>query len=152
MTPQGNTSKYPLLPILQARNILLQAAIYQIDQYNYLSLFKSKRETQNIVEAYTKHWEYYASFSPVWQHRIQKCDGVIDHESKSIIFDDDDDMELFYVYYGLDTEEQPTHIREKSIKHIVKEQDWTQFYHKHKKTGIVDIDDEYLNEFDRIEY
>lgn len=152
LTPQGDKSKYPRLPILQARNILSHAAIYSIDQYNYLSLFKSKRETQNIVEAYTKHWEYYASFSPLWQQRIQKCDGIVDHESKSIIFEDDDDMELFYVYYGLDAEEQPTHIREKSIKHIVKEQDWIQFYHKHKKTGIVDIDDEYLNEFDRIEY
>lgn len=152
LTPQGEKSKYPRLPILQARNILLQAAIYSIDQYNYLSLFKSKRETQNIEQAYTKHWEYYASFSPLWKQRIQKCDGVVDHESKSITFEDDDDMELFYVYYGLDTEEQPTHIREKSIKPIVKEQDWIQFYHKHKKTGIVDIDDEYLNEFDRIEY
>jgi hypothetical protein len=152
LTPQGDKSKYPRLPILQARNILQQAAIYSIDQYNYLSLFKSKRETQNIVEAYTKHWEYYASFSPLWQHRIQKCDGVIDHESKSITFEDDDDMELFYLYYGLDTEEQPTHIREKSIKPIIKKQDWIQFYHKHKKTGIVNIDDEYLNEFDRIEY
>ena len=152
LRPQGEQSKYPHLPILQARNILSQAAIYSIDQYNYLSLFKSKRETHNIVEAYNKHWEYYASFSPLWQHRIQKCDGIIDHNSKSIKFEDDDDLELFYTYYGLDAEEQPTHIQEKSIKPIVKEQDWIQFYHKHKKTGIIDIDDEYLNEFRCVEY
>jgi hypothetical protein len=152
LTPQGNTSKYPLLPILQARNILPQAAIYQIDQYNYLSLFKTKRETNNIVQAYNYNWEYYASFSPLWQRRIQKCNGIIDNNSKSIRFDDEDDMEKFYLHYGLDTEEQPTRIQEKCIKPIVKEQTWTGFYNKHKKTGIVDIDNEYLNELECVEY
>jgi len=152
LTPQGNTSKYPLLPILQARNILSQAAVYYIDQYNYLSLFKSKRETNNIVQAYNYNWEYYASFTPLWQRRIQKCNGVIDHNSKSIIFEDEDDMEKFYLHYGLDTEEQPTRIQEKSIKPITKEQTWAGFYNKHKKTGIVDIDPEYLSELECIEY
>jgi hypothetical protein len=152
LTPQGNTSKHPLLPILQARNILLQAAIYSIDQYNYLSLFKSKRETNNIVKAYNYNWVYYASFTPLWKRRIEKCNGVIDHNSKSIVFEDEDDMEKFYLHYGLDTEEQPTRIQSKSIKPIVKEQDWLGFYNKHKKTGIVDIDPEYLNEFECIEY
>jgi hypothetical protein len=152
LTMQGNTSKYPLLPILQARNILSHAAIYSIDQYNYLSLFKSKRETNNIVKAYYNHWEYYASFTPLWQRRIEKCHGVIDHNSKSIIFEDEDDMEKFYLHYGLDTEEQPVRIQEKSIKPIIKEQTWSEFYYKHKKTGIVDIDAEYLNEFECIEY
>jgi hypothetical protein len=152
LTQQGNTSKYPLLPILQARNILPQAAIYQIDQYNYLSLFKSKREANNIVQAYNYNWEYYASFTPLWKRRIQKCNGIIDHNSKSIIFEDEDDMEKFYLHYGLDTEEQPTRIQEKSIKPIVKQQTWAGFYNKHKQTGIVDIDSEYLNEFECIEY
>jgi hypothetical protein len=152
LTPQGNTSKYPLLPVLQARNILPQAAIYQIDQYNYLSLFKSKRETNNIVQAYNCNWEYYAAFTPLWQRRIQKCNGIIDHNSKSIRFEDEDDMEKFYLHYGLDTEEQPTRIQEKSIKPIVKEQTWAGFYYKHKKTGIVDVDAEYLNELECIEY
>jgi hypothetical protein len=152
LTMQGNTSKYPLLPILQARNILSQAAIYSIDQYNYLSLFKSKRETNNIVKAYYNHWEYYASSIPLWQRRIKKCNGIIDHNLKSIIFEDEDDMEKFYLYYGLDTEEQPVRIQEKSIKPIIKEQDWSTFYYKHKQTGIVDIDDEYLNELESIEY
>ena len=152
LTPQGNTSKYPLLPILQARNILPQAAIYSIDQYNYLSLFKSKRETNNIVQAYNYNWEYYASFTPLWQRRIKKCNGVIDHNSKTITFEDEDDMEKFYLHYGLDTEEQPTRIQEKSIKPIVKEQTWAGFYNKHKQTGIVDIDTEYLNELECIEY
>jgi len=152
LTMQGNTSKYPLLPILQARNILSQAAIYSIDQYNYLSLFKSKRDTNNIVNAYYNHWEYYASFTPLWQRRIAKCHGVIDHNSKSIIFEDEDDMEKFYLYYGLDTEEQPVRIQEKSIKPIVKEQTWAGFYNKHKKTGIVYVDNDYLNELECIEY
>ena len=152
LTMQGNTSKFPLLPILQARNILSQAAIYHIDQYNYLSLFKSKRENNNIVQAYNYNWEYCASFTPLWQRRIEKCNGVIDHKSKSIIFEDEDDMEKFYLHYGLDTEEQPVRIQEKSIKPIVKQQTWSGFYNKHKKTGIVDVDNEYLNELECIEY
>jgi hypothetical protein len=152
LTMQGNTSKYPLLPILQARNILSQAAIYSIDQYNYLSLFKSKRETNDIVKAYYNHWVYYASSIPLWQWRINTCNGVIDHTSKSITFEDEDDMEQFYLHYGLDTEEQPVRIQEKSIKPIIKEKDWSVFYYKHKQTGIVDIDIEYLNELESIEY
>jgi hypothetical protein len=152
LTTQGNTSKHPLLPILQARNILSQAAIYSIDQYNYLSLFKSKRETNNIVNAYYKHWEYYASFTPLWQWRIEKCNGVIDHNSQSIIFKDEDDMEKFYLHYGLDAEEQPVRVQEKSIKPIIKDKDWPMFYNKHKQTGIVDIDADYLNELEYIEY
>lgn len=152
LTMQGNTSKYPLLPILQARNILSQAAIYSIDQYNYLSLFKSKRETNNIVNAYYKHWEYYASFTPLWQRRIKKCNGVIDHNSQSIIFEDEDDMEKFYIHYGLDAEEQPVRVQEKSIKPIIKEKDWSMFYYKHKQTGIVDVDNDYLNELESVEY
>ena len=152
LTMQGNTSKHPLLPILQARNILSQAAIYSIDQYNYLSLFKSKRDTNNIVNAYYKHWEYYASSIPLWQRRIEKCNGVIDHNSKSIIFEDEDDMEKFYLHYGLDAEEQPIRVQEKSIKPIIKEKDWSTFYSKHKQTGIVDVDAEYLNELESVEY
>ena len=152
LTMQGNTSKYPLLPILQARNILSQAAIYSIDQYNYLSLFKSKRKTNNIVKAYYNHWEYYASSTPLWKWRIEKCNGIVDHNSKSIIFEDEDDMEKFYLHYGLDAEEQPVRVQQKSIKPIIKEQTWSMFYYKHKKTGIVDIDDECLNELECIEY
>jgi hypothetical protein len=152
LTMQGNTSKFPLLPILQARNILSHAAIYFIDQYNYLSLFKSKREKHNIVNAYYNHWEYYASSTPLWQYRINKCNGIVDHNSMSITFEDEDDKELFYLHYGLDTEEQPIRVQEKSIKPIIKEQDWSMFYYKHKQTGIVYIDAEYLSELECVEY
>ena len=145
-----------LLSKRSAYKILKIAAIYSIDKENYLSLFQLKRENENdtinIVDAYKNNWEYYASFSPLWLERIQKHNGTIDHEHKKIHFDNDDDMELFYNNYGLEPDEQPKSIQEKSIQPIQQKRKWSSFYKKYNKRGITNIHEDYLVQLDKLEY
>ena len=125
--------------------------LLNIDKNNYLSLFHLKREKYNIINAYRENWEYHASFSPLWQERINNCNGTIDHITKKIIFNDDEELERFYQNHGLEPDEQKMEIQEKTIQNIKKERTCLQFYKKHKNYGIVDIEEEYLNEMYKFE-
>lgn len=55
--------------------------------------------------AFGQHWEYYAYRAPLWEHRIDEHKGTPDHDTKSIIWEDDDLQEQFYQEYGYDTDE-----------------------------------------------
>ena len=55
--------------------------------------------------AFGQHWEYYAYRAPLWEHRIDEHKGTPDHDTKSIIWEDDDLLEQFYQTYGYDTDE-----------------------------------------------
>jgi len=72
-----------------------------------------KRRVQPSIDIFRfDSWEYYASFSPIWWERIQELHGYVCHETKQIIFDDDDDLEDFHEKYGFEPDEQPRHIQE----------------------------------------
>jgi hypothetical protein len=132
--------------------ILPKVYLYGIDEDNYLSLFKLQRNTISLNDAYFKHWEYYASYSPVWRDRIKKCKGTINHKSKNIDFPNDDFFEEFYDLYNYETDEQKPETTNKSIKKIVKERTWVKFYEQHKNNGIFIPEFEYLEELDEIDY
>lgn len=140
---QENDYRFPVLP---ARKILPIATIYNIDKNNYLSLFHSKREKYDIVDAYRYNWEYYASFSPLWRERIYKYGGTIENDSKKVVFLDDDLLEEFYQEYGFEPDEQKIEIQEKSIKQIKRERTCLSFYNEHNKNGIVEIEEDYFKE------
>ena len=143
-------------PILPANKILNIAAVYYIDQYNYLSLFQLKRETNNIIFAYQNQWLYYASFSLLWKERIEKHHGQIDKENKKIIFeeqeDSDDNEQAFYDEFGYEPDEQKRETQNKTIQEIKRVKTWKSFYRKHKKNGIIELDDDILNDMDKIVY
>ncbi len=134
---------YKILPLVY---------LHGIDEDNYLSLFKLQRNSVNLNDAYFRHWEYYAAYSPVWYDRIKKYKGTINHELKSIEFPDDDFFEEFYDSYNYETDEQKPETTNKSIKNIVKERTWAQFYKQHKTNGLFVPDIEFLDELDEIEY
>ena len=145
-------SKYKTIELVKpAWKTLSTVNLLNIDKNNYLSLFNLKREKYNIINAYRDNWCYYASFSPLWQERISNCHGTIDHCNKKIIFNDDNDNENFYQNYGLEPDEQKIDIQEKTTQNIKQEGTCLQFYKKHKNNGIVDIDEEYLNEMYKFE-
>ena len=131
--------------------------LLNIDKNNYLSLFHLKREKYNIINAYRENWCYHASFSPLWDERINSFNGIIDHVNQKIIFnhdydnDADDNLERFYQNYGFEPDEQKIEIQEKTIQNIKNERTCLQFYKKHKNHGIVDIEEEYLNEMYKFE-
>ena len=140
-----NTSFYPykILPIVY---------LHGIDEDNYLSLFKLQRNSVNLHDAYFRHWEYYAAYSPVWYDRIKKYKGIINHELKKIDFPNDNFFEDFYDSYNYETDEQKSDTTNKSIKNIVKERTWYKFYKQHKTNGLFVPDTEFLEELDTIEY
>jgi hypothetical protein len=139
-----------LLPTLPAYKILPMATKFRIDENNYLSLFQLKREKFDIVEAYRSNWEYYASFSPLWQERIKLYNGIIEHDRRKVTFGDDDDLENFYENYGLEPEEQKKETQEKTIQKIKQERTWLSFYNEHKNKGIVILEEDYLKDIDKI--
>jgi hypothetical protein len=118
--------------------ILPRVYLYSIDEDNYLSLFKLNRNTTsiNLEEAYTRNWEYYASYSPVWYDRIKKCKGVLNKEKKTIEFPDDDCFEEFYDAFNYETDEQKITTQNKSIQEILKKRTWVEFYEQHNKNGL----------------
>lgn len=132
--------------------ILPKACLYSIDEENYLTLFKLKRETIDLKDAYFNHWEYYASFSPVWRDRIKKYNGVANHENKKIDFPDDDCFDEFYDAFNYETDEQKKETSNKSIQNLTNQRKWSQVYEQYKKNGIFKPEPEFLEGLDKIEY
>ena len=149
---QTNYRAYKILPL---------AYLYAIDEDNYLSLFQLERnkilmdDPDGLRKIYWYNWEYYASFSPVWLQRIQKCKGKHNHETKRIEFPEDEEIdwpEEFYSQFGYEPDEQKKEIQEKSIRKIERERNWEQFFLEQGKNGLFKPDQELLNEMKFVLY
>jgi hypothetical protein len=134
---------------------LEKASICGIDDFKFLSLFKvvrNKYTNKNTFKTlFWFHWEYYASFSPIWAQRITQFKGKIDHINKKVVFieePDDDLMQEFYELYGYEPDEQKKEVQDKSIIDIEKVNNWTIFYNTFKKNGLFSVYEEELDEFD----
>jgi hypothetical protein len=142
--------------ILPAYKILPLAAVHDIDKDNYLSLFKLKRDNIDIKNAYYYQWLYHASFSPIWKERIEKFHGYIDKTNKTVIFDEiedsDDNLQAFHDEFGYEPDEQKMVIQIRTIQEIKNIRNWSTFYRDHKNVGVVEIEEEILNVFDKIVY
>jgi len=133
-----------------AYQILKKACICGINDFKHLSLFKLTRNKYNLQETYWYHWEYHASFSPIWLKRIQQFGGYRDYSNRQLLFvkkPDDILLQEFYKLYGLEPDEQSLSIQNKSIQPIEKIYDWKWFNNKYKKNGIFEIYEEELEEF-----
>jgi hypothetical protein len=133
-------------------NILEKAYLYGIDDLKHLSLFKLTRQRYNLQEKYWYKWEYHASFSPLWAKRIKQFGGYTDYNKQKVIFKEepnDDLMQEFYSIYGLEPDEQPVSIQNKSIDFISKVHNWKWFNQQYKKNGLFEIYEEELEEFDK---
>ena len=132
--------------------ILPVARLHTIDEDDYLSLFNLDRSRIDISNAYFRHWEYYASYSPVWDKRIKNFKGIVNCEKKQIEFPNDDYFDDFYDAYNYETDEQRPEITNKSIQLIKQRRTWKQFYEEHKNGGLFIPYEEFLSEFDKLEY
>ena len=134
-----------------AYQILKKACICGIDDFKHLSLFKLTRNKYNLQETYWYHWEYHASFCSIWLKRIKQFGGYRDYSNRQLLFvkkPDDILLQEFYKLYGLEPDECPLSIQNKSIQPIEKIYDWKWFNNKYKKNGIFEIYEEELEEFD----
>jgi hypothetical protein len=97
-------------------DVLKTYAKYAIRKYE-CSLFNMIYDTVEIPETkrYREMWLYYASFSPIWQERINQYNGARNVTEKTIDFVDDADMEAFYLAYGYEPDEQPMSVQSKSM-------------------------------------
>ena len=57
-------------------------------------------------------------------------------------------MQQFYGLYGLEPDEQTQLVQQKIIPKIEKKYDWKWFKNKYKNNGLLEVDDEELDEFD----
>lgn len=131
--------------------ILEKAYMCGIDELKHLSLFKLTRNKYNLQEEYWYRWEYHASFSPLWSKRIRQFGGYPDYTKQKVIFKeepDDDLIQEFYGLYGLEPDEQKTHVQNKSIQNIEKVHNWKWFNEQYKKNGLFEVYEEELEEFD----
>lgn len=151
-----SNSKYPLLPILPARDILRKAHLTQIDHNNHLSLFELKRDNipnNQVANIYYTQWEYYSYETPFWNKIMKQYDIKLDTNQKKIIFMNDEEYEKqeeFYNNYGLDTDELPINIINKCIGKIHTKHKWINIYNKFK--GIVEIDKDYIDDISKFKY
>jgi hypothetical protein len=149
-------NKHPLLPILPARDILRTAHLMQIDKFQFLSLFDLKRDElsdKQLADSYWNHWEYYCYKTPYWNKIMKLYDVKLEKTKKKITFLNDDEYEKqegFYNNYGLDTDELPLEISNKSIGKIQAKQKWMDMYNKFK--GTVEIDNEYIEDIIKYKY
>jgi hypothetical protein len=133
---------------LKHYRILEIAYMCGIDDYKHLSLFKLTRNKYNLQEKYWYNWEYHGSFCPVWSKRIREFKGYPDYSKEKIIFINDDLMQEFYSFYGLEPDEQKIDVQNKSIQSIEKIHNWKWFNEQYKKNGLFEIYEEELEEFD----
>ena len=63
------------------------------------------------ADDYRLHWLYYCIPTPIWQSRMSPYRSLrIDHDSRMVHFDSDEEMESFYRHYGFEPDEQPVEI------------------------------------------
>ena len=136
----------------KAYKIIPLEATHEIDEHCYLSLFCLKRDKLDIRHAYLNNWLYYASFSPIWLQRIKSCNGSIDSLTKKVVFETEEYEEKFYEEYGYEPDEQKIEVQNKSIQQIYKKRNWLSFYKARNKNQIIDIDNEMIQDIEKIAY
>ena len=88
--------------------------------------------------------------------RIKQFNGYIDSINKTVLFnekeDSDDNQQAFYDNYGYEPDEQKLEIQFRTIQEIKNIRVWGSFYKNHNISGIVEIEEEILNDFKKIVY
>lgn len=131
--------------------VLSKVQLNKIDESKCLSLFCLKRENIDKYELF-EHWLYFASFSPLWKKRIEKYNGEIFHENKKVVFHDEDLEEDFFNKYDMELDEQSREIQDSIMCSILKKKNFRDLYLQHNKNSIINIDNDILDEIDKIKY
>jgi hypothetical protein len=134
---------------IPAYRILELGRLYEIDSDNYLSLFHLKREKMNIRDAFLNNWLYYTLDTPFWREKINQNNGIINDKDRLVYFNEEtDDFDNFWNTYNFEPDEQKKIVQDKSIKDLEKLRTWKSFYKEYSNKGIIQIDDEFLDEFE----
>jgi hypothetical protein len=102
---------YKTINIEPSRKTLETACKYSLIYTKTQLEICDKHTLSHIID----HWLYYASRAPIWRERIYNYGGEIIDEEKSVLFDNDDQLEEFYENYGFELDEQIIEIQRKTI-------------------------------------
>lgn len=134
---------------IPAYRILELGRLCEIDSDNYLSLFHLKREKLDIRDAFLNNWLYYTLDTPFWREKIRQHNGIINDKDKIVYFNEEtDDFDNFWDVYNFEPDEQKKIVQDKSIKDLQKVRTWKSFYKEYSNKGFVQIEDEFLDEFE----
>lgn len=121
-----------------SREVLRKACLYKSCKHlsDVFNCSYKVMEQQDLYREHVYNWLYYASFSPIWEQRIEEYNGVIDDEKKTVSFSDEN-MEEFYELYGYDVDEQSKEVQDKMMHTSLVKQftnhDLLQKYEKNRK-------------------
>ena len=97
-----DVSRYKTKPVIELKS-------WKIPKRECRYKLRTKPGAEPITIASYENWLYEASFSPIWQKRIEKYGGRICHESKTVTFEDE---EQFYNWHNFEPDEQPLSVQE----------------------------------------
>lgn len=143
---------------LKVHKILPSACLFNIDEFQRLSLFLLARDmiisedSDALRKLYWYNWEYYACKCPEWKARLDKYHGKLDHKNEKIKFENDDYLEEFYENYGYEPDEQSLTVQEKSIQLIESKINWYQFHKENNTSGLYHPSADQLTSFRKIQY
>jgi hypothetical protein len=132
--------------------ILPKVTQYGIDSESMLSLFELTRDkTNDLRRVFHYHWLYYAANTPIWANRIEEFEGTVNHGTKDIDFEDDDDLDEFYDHFGYSPDEQKLDQQNKNIGPIKNTCTWKSVFEK-ANNGIYKPNDEFWLTLCKISY
>tara|TARA_B110000879_G_C11180319_1_gene517950 strand:- start:589 stop:1479 length:891 start_codon:yes stop_codon:yes gene_type:complete len=106
----------------RADKILEKACKYMVHT-EYNKLFDTDVPTRDTFkQIYYYHWLYYCLDTPIWRNRIFTYKGKLNHEKKTIEFDDEDKLQEFYDNWGYYPDEQHRYVEEKTLGKQIQEQ------------------------------
>jgi hypothetical protein len=90
------------------------------------------------------NWEYYAANGcPLWKERVDKFNGVLNHEHHSLLFVDEIDKEKFYELYSYEFDELPKEIIQMSHIDLIKTS-WDEWYYDiFENKPIINLNDDF---------
>jgi hypothetical protein len=124
---------------LSPRKVLKHVCKYKTER-NWTQVFEHSHKNMDQKKIYNEHmynWLYYASFSPIWLHRIEKYQGEINHANKCVNFEDTM-FENFYEIYEYELDEQSIEVQNKMLHtSILPQYNINDFYKKFEKNIII---------------
>lgn len=139
---------------IKCYNVLEHVCKIGVNDANYLCLFdlgRNKLTNDGLRKLYNVEWIYYASWSQFWAEKIGICDGKINYEGKQVVFDEETDMcDKFHDNYDYEPDEQPIHVKNKSVMSISANMTWRIFYERHKNEHLFELDEDMLDEISQM--
>jgi hypothetical protein len=108
-------------PITPLYRTLVEKRLYSIsDTIGCFQLQRFDSRCPPIKRLLGFHWEYFASYAPLWKKRFREYKATRNAKGFEMIFENDDHLEEFGERYNYEPDEQSNETQDKSIREIKK--------------------------------